>query len=129
MPSIKSRLEIHDQEALEVNLDKYEHIFVLHYAFVIIWQITSNIDFLKFILIKKQISNELPKGYVSCGGHLAATCSECPQGNGASWCNGECEWKNEECVSKGSFSYDNWKKMIYSMISEKYFILILSLIH
>ena len=35
MPSIKSRLEIHNQEALvhqEVNLDKYEHIFVLHYA-------------------------------------------------------------------------------------------------
>ena len=46
---------------------------------------------------------------MSCGGHDAATCSECPQGHGASWCNGECEWKNEECVSKGSFSYDNWK--------------------
>lgn len=42
-----------------------------------------------------------PKAHLSCGDHLAETCSECPQGNGASWCNGDCEWKNEECISKG----------------------------
>ena len=29
---------------------------------------------------------------VSCGGHSASTCAECPQGNGAAWCNGECRW-------------------------------------
>jgi hypothetical protein len=29
---------------------------------------------------------------VSCGGHSASTCAECPQGNGAAWCNGECHW-------------------------------------
>ena len=38
---------------------------------------------------------------MSCGGHSAATCSECTQGNGAFWCNGECEWKNGQCVFKG----------------------------
>ena len=34
---------------------------------------------------------------VVCGGHTARTCSECPQGHGASWCNGDCEWSNNEC--------------------------------
>jgi len=31
---------------------------------------------------------------VSCGSHEASTCAECPQGNGAGWCNGDCEWSN-----------------------------------
>ena len=29
---------------------------------------------------------------VVCGGHKAPTCADCPQGNGAAWCNGECRW-------------------------------------
>ena len=37
---------------------------------------------------------------VSCGGHFASSCSECPEGNGASWCKGDCNWKNGECISK-----------------------------
>ena len=37
---------------------------------------------------------------VSCGAHFASTCSECPQGNGAAWCNGDCVWENDECVEK-----------------------------
>ena len=39
---------------------------------------------------------------VVCGGHSAATCADCPQGNGASWCNGECVWltSNNSCVTK-----------------------------
>ncbi len=32
------------------------------------------------------------KTTVVCGGHTAPTCAECPNGNGAAWCNGECEW-------------------------------------
>lgn len=35
---------------------------------------------------------------VSCGGHYAPSCSDCPQGNGAFWCNGECKWENNQCV-------------------------------
>ncbi len=35
---------------------------------------------------------------VQCGGHEAPTCDECPQGNGASWCNGQCEWIDEKCA-------------------------------
>ena len=42
-----------------------------------------------------------PGPQVSCGGHYAATCSDCPQGNGASWCNGDCAWADNRCVSKG----------------------------
>lgn len=31
---------------------------------------------------------------VSCGEHRASSCTECPQGKGALWCKGECEWSN-----------------------------------
>jgi len=31
---------------------------------------------------------------VSCGGHFANSCAECPQGNGAAWCNGDCKWNS-----------------------------------
>jgi len=39
-------------------------------------------------------------GDVSCGQHRAANCAQCPQGNGAPWCNGDCEWdsKANACV-------------------------------
>jgi len=46
---------------------------------------------------------------VLCGGHYADTCAECPQGNGAGWCNGECSWdyttgqcKGGQCVIQDS---------------------------
>ena len=38
---------------------------------------------------------------VSCGNHNASICSECPQGNGASWCKDDCVWKNGRCVGQG----------------------------
>jgi glycosyltransferase involved in cell wall biosynthesis len=28
----------------------------------------------------------------SCGAHSAKSCGECPQGNGETWCNGDCRW-------------------------------------
>ena len=36
---------------------------------------------------------------MSCGGHYADSCSGCPQGNGASWCNNDCFWSNGRCIS------------------------------
>eukprot|EP00397_Hematodinium_sp_SG-2012_P031127 GEMP01033015.1.p1 GENE.GEMP01033015.1~~GEMP01033015.1.p1 ORF type:complete len:223 (+),score=35.12 GEMP01033015.1:173-841(+) len=36
---------------------------------------------------------------VSCGSHDATTCAACPQGNGASWCHGDCSWVEAKCVS------------------------------
>jgi len=43
------------------------------------------------------------KGSVSCGHHRAPTCPECPEGHGASWCNGQCKWSNQTqtCQQKG----------------------------
>ena len=43
---------------------------------------------------------------VSCGNHKAATCSDCPQGNGPSWCNGECFWDRVggECLDRSKIS-------------------------
>lgn len=29
---------------------------------------------------------------VDCGGHFANACTECPDGNGYAWCNGDCVW-------------------------------------
>merc|ERR1719186_141778 len=42
------------------------------------------------------------EGEVSCGGHKAITCADCPQGHGSSWCNGVCEWNTtlETCQEK-----------------------------
>ena len=33
-----------------------------------------------------------PDEAVSCGGHTAPSCAECPNGHGASHCNGDCRW-------------------------------------
>lgn len=41
---------------------------------------------------KDVMEESLKKGTVSCGQHRAKTCSECPQGHGEQWCNGECQW-------------------------------------
>ena len=35
---------------------------------------------------------------VSCGNFFAESCSDCPQGNGASWCNGDCKWLSGQCI-------------------------------
>lgn len=32
---------------------------------------------------------------VSCGNHMAASCAQCPQGNGAGWCHGDCYWDSK----------------------------------
>ena len=37
---------------------------------------------------------------LSCGQHSAESCALCPEGNGASWCNGDCQWTDEQCVKK-----------------------------
>jgi len=37
---------------------------------------------------------------VNCGGHRALMCEKCPEGNGASWCNGDCVWSNNRCSVK-----------------------------
>ena len=44
---------------------------------------------------------------VRCGGHTAPTCSDCPRGNGASWCNGECEWDyiHHTCIRSSKLSH------------------------
>ena len=49
---------------------------------------------------------------VSCGGHQANTCAECPQGNGAGWCNGDCVWESGSCVATGKFFF-HWKMFTY----------------
>lgn len=49
----------------------------------------------------------VPNSSVSCGGHFAATCAECPQGNGAAWCNGECVWHNDQCIHEDNIPLVN----------------------
>jgi hypothetical protein len=43
-----------------------------------------------------------PKGFLLCGGHAATKCSECSQGHGMTWCNGQCQWNDStgECLDK-----------------------------
>ena len=42
---------------------------------------------------------------MQCGGHEAPTCDQCPQGNGESWCNGQCEWRDEECARSSKLEH------------------------
>ena len=44
------------------------------------------------------ISSTISTISLNCGGHYASSCENCPQGNGASWCNGDCNWINDQCV-------------------------------
>ena len=37
---------------------------------------------------------------MSCGQHTAPTCADCPQGNGAGWCNGACTWDHSQGICK-----------------------------
>jgi len=40
-------------------------------------------------------------GPVNCGGHTAQICEQCPQGNGAAWCNGDCTWSDARQTCEG----------------------------
>ena len=40
---------------------------------------------------------------VSCGNHQADNCLLCPQGHGASWCNGDCSWDGSKCIKRGMY--------------------------
>jgi len=37
---------------------------------------------------------------VNCGSHNALNCAACPQGNGETWCNGDCRWieSSQKCI-------------------------------
>lgn len=52
--------------------------------------------------IKEQLQEEHTGESVSCGHHEALSCDLCPLNGdkymGALWCNGDCEWSNDECV-------------------------------
>jgi len=39
---------------------------------------------------------------VSCGHHRASNCAGCPQGHGASYCNGDCKWCSGGLTGAGS---------------------------
>ena len=51
--------------------------------------------------IYNYISTYFSGQIVSCGGHYASSCQECPQGNGALGCNGVCVWSYNQCVKPG----------------------------
>ena len=51
---------------------------------------------------------------VNCGGHSAVSCEACPEGHGKWWCNGECIWKNKQCIHPHC-------KIVYIYYSNNYF--------
>merc|ERR1719221_1148557 len=50
------------------------------------------------------LSSESSAPETDCGGHMAWNCASCP--HGASGCNGDCEWVNNECVAKDRTQVD-----------------------
>jgi len=64
-------------------------------------------------------NNKYEDSTVTCGNHKASSCNECPQGKGASWCNGDCFWciVRNECISNTDrCSLKKWNN-IYVYIS------------
>ena len=51
---------------------------------------------------------------ISCGGHSAASCAECSQNQGASFCNGDCIWDRQvaTCVERTSEVHPQYLKLI-----------------
>ncbi len=49
--------------------------------------------------IQFETGDQNDRSQVSCGGHSATTCAQCPQGNGSAWCNGDCMWVDGACVN------------------------------
>ena len=47
---------------------------------------------------------------VNCGGHTAKTCQECPQGLGRLWCNGDCQWLDNQCQAQVITTTTPWMK-------------------
>ena len=67
-------------------------------------RISYDIHKYSFVLLKLILSANCIKGPIKCGNHYAPNCSQCPKGNGAVWCNGDCEWKKSYCVRKSKYS-------------------------
>ena len=59
--------------------------------------VNLNMKLMKLMILMEAFFLDL----VSCGVHNATTCSDCPEGNGASWCNGDCKWANGRCQPEG----------------------------
>merc|ERR1719219_2096273 len=54
-----------------------------------------------FILMVSAMVVKAINHQVYCGGHSASDCGDCPQGNGPTWCNGDCTWVDDQCVARG----------------------------
>jgi len=55
------------------------------------------------------VTCDVARSDVSCGNHIAQTCSSCPLGHGAAWCHGDCYWnqRSSSCISKRGVSCGN----------------------
>jgi len=72
------------------------------------WSTCSNKDFVNYY-IHSGYTCLLPykgifKTSVTCGGHEAPSCGECPSTGikAAQYCHGECSWRNGKCVNNAS---------------------------
>ena len=58
---------------------------------------------------------------VNCGNHRAKSCDKCPQGNGRSWCHGDCAWceRSNSCVEFDDAKKPACKKIPTSPIAKR----------
>ena len=64
------------------------------------------IIFLFFSLFTELNHFSIPELQVNCGDRVEQSCSDCPNENGLSGCDGDCMWKNstvsgQQCIQKG----------------------------
>jgi len=57
--------------------------------------------FSRHVIYLSVLFHHLASADVSCGGHRAKTCAECPgPKNIGGWCNGDCQWRSNECLDR-----------------------------
>ncbi|CAE7258393.1 mgat4b [Symbiodinium sp. CCMP2592] len=59
-------------------------------------ELTSNMEGRADLLQSLYDDSDL-REKVTCGGHEARHCRDCPKGHGSSWCNVDCGWANGQC--------------------------------
>jgi len=76
------------------------------------WQCERQI--VSFGSTKQKMLRAVKPTTVSCGGHFASTCGDCPQDMGESWCNGDCDWdeSTSKCINSPSLVHPAYTNLI-----------------
>ena len=74
------------------------------------------------IILLENLNQEDDSSHVWCDGHQAKSCSACTNGNGESWCGGDCIWESDKCVNPIDLNTTSTSKTTNTMVDPKYIV-------